>query len=177
MSEIKKEQSTIYSLRLKNSIKTKLELESELHNVNTNTLVNQILTKYLEWDRYSKDIGSVYITKRFLRGVLGELSEQKIITIASTISAPSLKDAVVFMHEGFNYTNIIKTVKAWLENSDYQFRHTSDLTDKFIIHHGMGKKWTIYFTTMLSTLLKELNYGLKDMVVTDDSICFTITKF
>lgn len=172
-----KEKSTILSLRIKDSIKIKLELESDLHNVNLNTLVNQILTKYLEWDRFSRDIGSLYITKNFLRGIFSELSEQKIHILASTISAPSLRDAVLFMHEEFNYENTISTIKKWLEISDYQFRFTTVEIDKFVIHHSMGKKWPLYFTTMLSTLLKELDYGLKDITSNSESLCFTITKF
>ena len=173
----KKEKSTIFSIRLKESIKSKLELESELHNVNTNTLINQIITKYLEWDRYSKDVGSVYITKRFLRGVFEELPDNKISMLASSISAEAFRDAIVFMHGEFNYVNTIITMKKWLENSDYQFRHTTDGVDKFVIHHGMGTNWSLYFTTMMTVLLKELEYGLKDIANNNESICFTITKF
>lgn len=80
------------------------------------------------------------------------------------------------MHSELNHSTVINTIKNWLMNSDYQFRYTNDKDEKFVIQHGMGKNWPIYFITMISPIFEEIYYGIKDINADDESLCFTVIK-
>ncbi|SHO44713.1 conserved hypothetical protein [Nitrosotalea sinensis] len=85
-----KKTSTI-TFRLNDDIITKLRNESRNKDISTNTLVNQALKKFLDWDVFQPQIGLVSINKTVFIKIFGNLKEQEIIKMASRIG----KDAGV----------------------------------------------------------------------------------
>lgn len=46
------------TFRLDENVITTLRAESERHHVSLNTMVNQILQRYVEWDMYESKVGA-----------------------------------------------------------------------------------------------------------------------
>jgi regulator of PEP synthase PpsR (kinase-PPPase family) len=51
------------TFRLDENVITTLRAESERHHVSLNTMVNQILQRYVEWDMYESKVGLISMLK------------------------------------------------------------------------------------------------------------------
>jgi len=176
ISSTEKERTSILSIRLKESIKKKLELESELHEVNLNNLISQIIANHLDWDRYTKDIGYVFVSRRFMRAVIEKFTIKDLETLAENINGPSLRDAAIFINGEFSYSALIKTLNQSLEASDVPYRIYSDSGLRYVLQHKLGDKWPAYFINSIEKLFSEVGYGLKDIQGNDESLSFEIVK-
>ena len=87
-----------------------------------------------------------------------------------------MKDAVTYIYGVFNYQNLMQVIDKWLHASNIPFRHISGNNDKFIIRHELGKNYTIYLNAVISSLLQELNYAVRNTELSDYSLKFEIIK-
>jgi hypothetical protein len=161
-----------------NAIKDKLQTESQMKGTTLNNLVNQVLRKYTEWDRFAKDVGFATITKAFLRAILEQLDEKTISTIAVSTCRGALRDATIYINGALDYSGFLRTIDLWLDAANVPFRHTRD--DKGIHHynvqHELGKKWSIYFAAVVNALLVEIDHRTDGQIISSDSVSFSIVK-
>lgn len=170
--------SSVLTVRLSKPVKEKLDIESAMSGVTLNTLVNQILTKHTEWDRFAKDVGFASITKAFLRSVLEQLDDKTITTIAVTTCRGAMRDAMIYMSGKLNYANFTKTLDLWLDAANVPYRHllNENGEDMYIVQHQLGQKWSIYFATVVNSVLNEIGYRTNEQSIMSDSVTFTIVK-
>lgn len=171
-----KKKDVVISVRVDEKTKQKLEVESDMKNLTMNTLVGQIVSKHVDWDRFTEDIGFVFVTKSFMRAILTNVPDEIITEVAVTVCRGSMKDATIFMHGSFNLENFIKTLNLWLGASNIPFRNISDGKEKFIIQHELGEKYSHYLITVITSILNELKYSAINQEITDQSISFEIGK-
>lgn len=69
--------TSVISVRIPEEIKEKLENESKIANLTLNTMIGQILSRFVSWDRFAEDTGFVFIQKHFLKDLLVEINEKK----------------------------------------------------------------------------------------------------
>ena len=159
--------SSVISVRVSDDVKEKLEVESELNAISLNTMIGQILTKHVEWDRFAEDIGVVVITRPFFRAVIEEVDDKTLTTIAVTTCRSAIRDAMLFITGKSDLPSFLKVLDLWLAASNISFRHiVENHQDKYIVQHDLGNKWTIYFTSVTGTLLNEFGYPLDKQVTT-----------
>lgn len=169
--------SSVISVRVPEDVRHKLAIESEMDSLTMNTLISRILTHHVEWDKFAEEIGFVSVTKPFLRVVLDTLSDNALKHIATTTCRSAFKDAVIYTQGSMTVETILKTLELWLGSSHIPFRHIKkESVDKLIIQHELGEKWSIYFSTLISTLLNEVGYKLINEVKTQQNVSFEIVK-
>ncbi len=169
--------SAVISARVSEDIKNKLEDEAEMKGSTINTLTSNVLTKHVNWDRFAEDIGFVFLTKPFLRAILDEVDEKTMKLIAVSTCRGAIRDAVLFLKGEMNKDTIIEAFDLWFAASHIPFRHIkkSDL-DRYIVQHGLGKKWSIYTGAVVNVLLNEIGYKVINQKSEDQSISFEIVK-
>ena len=169
--------SSVISVRVADDVKEKLEVESELNAISLNTLIGQILTKHVEWDRFAEDIGIVVLTRPFFRAILEEVDDKTLTIIAVSTCRSAIRDAMLFITGKADLQSFLKVLDLWLAASNISFRHiTEDHQDKYIVQHELGHKWTIYFTSVTNTLLSELGHRMDNQNLTEQTITFEIVK-
>ena len=62
-----------------------------------NTLVNQIFRRYVEWDSYEPKVGMIPVAKPVVIQLFENISEDKIIEIATNVGRSAVKDIALFM--------------------------------------------------------------------------------
>ena len=167
--------SAIISVRVDADTKNKLEIESEMKSMTLNTLIGQIITKHVSWDRFAEDIGFVFLTKPFLRAILSHVPEKEMTTIAVTVCRGAMKDATIYMHGELTLDTFIKSLDSWLAASHIPFRHIKDNdTDKYVIQHELGKVFSQYLVTVINAILNEFKFRIHKQELTDQSVSFEI---
>lgn len=169
--------SAVISVRVDADIKNKLEIESEMKSMTLNTLIGQIITKHVAWDRFAEDIGFVFLTKPFLRAILLHVPEKEMTNIAVTVCRGAIKDATIYMYGELTVETFIKSIDSWLAASHIPFRHiTTDDIDKYVIQHELGKEFSHYLITVINAILNEFKFRAAKQELTDQSISFIIDK-
>lgn len=172
-----KQRSAIISVRVAEDVKDKLDVESEMNSTTLNTLVSQILSKHVDWDRFAEDIGFVFLTKPFLRSLLDYVDEKALIQIAVSTCRGAMRDAMLFIKGKIDITTFIQALDLWFGASHMPFRHiVNDGSDRYIVQHELGKKWSIYIATVVNSLLTEMGYMAKDQKMDEQSVSFEIVK-
>ena len=69
--------------------------EAERHGISPNSYINQILKRYLEWDKFEPKADIVPISKPVAKELFDNLSEQQIISMAKNTAKNALQNSVV----------------------------------------------------------------------------------
>lgn len=170
-----KDKMVVITARVTDDIKEKLENECELQGTTLNSLTSKILTKHVMWDRFAHDIGFVTVTRPFIRALMDEVDEKTIQTIAASMCSDAVSDAILFIEGEMNKDSLVKVLDLWFTASNIPFRHIIiSHGDNYIVHHGLGVKWSLYIETVVSTILNKIGCLMKDQKINDHTISFNI---
>ncbi|WP_316504484.1 hypothetical protein [Nitrosopumilus sp.] len=145
------------AIRIPKDVYEKIEFEAESNNSNISSVINAALRKHVTWDQFVSDIGFVFMQKPFLRTIFEKISEGDLVMAARTTCHSGMRDAVVFIHGKIAVDAIVDVIKLWLSASDMPLRvvKKTDMLE-FRIQHNLGKKGSLYFSTLLITLFEEI---------------------
>lgn len=148
-----------------------------MDSITLNTLTSKILTKHVEWDRFAEDIGFVFLTKPFLRSLLEKVDEETIKKIAVSTCRGAIRDAIIFIKGEINIGSFLSAVDLWFGASHMPFRHiVKQDSDRYIIQHDLGKKWSLYIVTVINAVLNEIQYKSVNQRIDEQSATFEIQK-
>ncbi len=151
-----KKSSTI-TFRLDEGTINKLRNLSRVQEVSTNTLVNQALRRFIEWDSYLPKSGFVLLTRPVLKKILDNLDEKFIVELASTIGKEEIEDIVLFMRGKVDLNSFLSWYETMMLNSSVQTSHIIDEgIHSMVLKHDLGKNWALYQKTILELLFKEV---------------------
>ena len=91
--------SVIRSFRLDESALQKLEEESKRRNISTNTLLNQIVSGFVNFDRYFEKLGMMKIAHATIGHLLQSASEEEVIN-AGRIAGSDVPRAIISAKQG-----------------------------------------------------------------------------
>jgi hypothetical protein len=156
-----------------------LDMESARRGTSVNNLTNQILRKWVNFDRYLQDFGYIMFSIHdFLRG-LNSFEDSTVQAIASETGKRFPKDLILFTGQ----RNDLKTCIRFVENilCDYMRwanYHNSSTESEYVItlRHNYGNKWSVALESVLATMF-ETNCGVKPrFTVTESTVLMTIEK-
>ena len=152
-------QSTVNTaIRIPTEVYEKIELQAESDGTSISAVINNVLRKYVTWDQFICDIGFIFLQKPFLRNIFEKTPEADIIKAAKTTCHAGMRDAISYIHGKIDADTIMDVVRLWLSSSNIPLKIIRDKNNiEFRIHHNLGKKGSLYFSTLLSSLFSEIN--------------------
>ena len=173
-TKVKEETNTI-SYRLPSKVLNELETEAGEKNISQNVLVKQILTKYVEWDRFAQKMGMIPVPQKILRSLGGDLSNEDLLRIIDALFQ-IIKDSVLFMKGGYDLKRTIETLEDYMRNSGMESDHRieGDL-HHFIIQHKMGIQWSIFTELLLKRVFAEFEKSVLTFQTTESTVIATIS--
>ncbi len=152
---VEKKPTRSTSYRLPIEILDDLETEAREKNVSQNVLVKQILTKYVEWERFAQKMGIIPVPQKILESLGGEMSHHEILKIIDVLFA-TIKDSVMFMKGGYDLRRTIETLEDYMRSSGMESDHRKEGdVHHFIIQHKMGIHWSIFTELLLRRVFTE----------------------
>ena len=150
-----KEKTRSITYRLPEKIVEELEAEAMNKRVSQNVLVNQILEKYIKWDRFSDKIGIIPVPKSILEA-LGEDMEGKDIDEIINVLKPIIKDNVMFIKGDYDLERCIETLEDYMKASGMKSDHRIEgQLHHFIIQHELGMKWSLFTEQLLKEIFHD----------------------
>ena len=182
----KKRKTRCITFRIDEGVVEELTKESEQKEVSLNVLVNQILKRYSEWDRYENKIGVIPVPKVMLTKLINKslaiakdsgssnIEEMKKALIAEAVEIAylSLKESVLFMRSDFNLFSVLYILEEYMKicglNSEHKFdegrRHI------FTLQHDMGENWSIFSKELLEKIFVELAQVKTHITYTNNTV-------
>lgn len=165
------------TFRLDEEIIERLRTESKNREISTNTLVNQALKRFLDWDMYQTKIGLVSINRPVFVEVFGKFTQKEIIEIATRVGKNEVRDIALFMKGKIDLDSFISWFEMRMMNSSVQVSHSIEKDiHTYVMKHDLGKNWSIYHKTILELIFEEVLKKKMDVKYNKNMISFQFSK-
>jgi len=165
------------TFRLPEGLVNELRKEAQDKKVSLNTLTNQLLHRYITWEKHSGKIGLIPITRPFLSELVKDLSSEEIKQLACNGSKDTLKELVLLSNGAFTLDALISVFNEWLKASWMTYRYEYDnMVHHYVIHHGLGTKWSLYLAELLTAICMETMKTKPEIEIRNDSITFAVSS-
>ncbi|HEY6757613.1 MAG TPA: hypothetical protein VI037_09545 [Nitrososphaera sp.] len=170
INQFKKSQSVTF--RLDSKVIDELRTEANNKEVSLNVLVNQVLKRYAEWDRYENKIGMIPVPRVILSNLIDkaiavakssgiknvELYRDEIIKQAADLAFTLMKDSVLFMKKQYNLWVVLSVLEEYMKVSGIKADHKLEGSRKhvFIIQHELGENWSLFTKELLALIFEKL---------------------
>ena len=171
-----KEPSLVRSLRLKSGLDTSIQNIAKSQNISYNSLVNQIFTKYVEWDHRTEKYVYVHLSKAFFKGFVDTLDREALSSLGKLLGSNLPKEFIMFwwkeitLKTFFNYIDTISTYSGIFQSE----RVSIGEYDVVTLHHDLGRKWSGFLGSYLQAGLITCLNIIPKIELTENSV---ITQF
>ncbi|MGI0043475.1 MAG: hypothetical protein ACRD47_07170 [Nitrososphaeraceae archaeon] len=145
--------------------------KAETRQISVNTLVNQIVNEHLDWHLYAAQAKLYYVPKPFISRILERFTEQQLSELAEASAKKDFVDIGLLLRGEFTMSSFLSILENWSRISDIPYRAEEiENTQKIIIEHNMGSKYSYLFKEIYRLLL-ENSFEIKAKFdITDNTI-------
>jgi hypothetical protein len=183
VSQSKKTRSVTF--RLDSSVIDELQMEADSREISLNVLVNQILKRYSEWDRFENKIGMMPVPKVILSSLIDraisvakssgikdiDRYRDEIIKQAALLAFGLMKDSVLFMKRQYNLWVVLAVLEEYMKVSGIKADHKIEGSRKhvFVIQHELGENWSLFTKELLALIFQNLANVRADISTTSNT--------
>lgn len=172
----KKSRTVPKSFRIDEAALRAVEAEAISQSVSPNTLVNQILKQYAEFDRFARKINTVKLSSATFRGVLSSGDIDKIIEVAKTAGS-SIPQAFVTAKNGkVDRESLIDHIRSLAI-----YAHLCEVSETVDAHgyvvtliHDFGLNWSIFLVHYITAMFAQLGISPK-LEMSDRSVILNLS--
>lgn len=164
------------SLRMPEKTISEIEKESETNLVSTNTLINQILHNYIEWDRHRQKMKMYPISEEILRAVLKNTKDSEISKMVDLVYG-SVRESTLIMKKKFDFKSCLQVIMEYCNMFGIVFdSSTSSEKNIFTLRHNMGKNFSLLFEKLFEKISWDLNNVRIDTCQSTETCVVITTK-
>ena len=173
------------TFRLDSAVIDELQSEADNREISLNVLVNQVLKRYSEWDRFETKIGMMPVPKAILSNLIDraitvakengikdvERYRDEIIKQAALIAFGLMKDSVLFMKRQYNLWVVLSVLEEYMKVSGIKADHRLEGSRKhvFVIQHELGENWSLFTKELLALIFQNLANVRADISTTSNT--------
>ena len=179
------------TFRLDSMVVEELQRDANEGEISLNVLVNQVLKRYVEWDRYENKLGMIPIPKLMLTTLIDETMQlaadakiadlesyrNKIVNNAAQAALKVMKDSVLFMRKEYSFWTVLDVLRQYMKVAGIVSDHRIETGRKhvFIIQHDLGDNWSLFAKELLSKIFIELAQVRAEISTTSKTVRAEIT--
>jgi hypothetical protein len=163
--------TTIRTFRIEKTALETIERDAKQKKVSVNTLVNQLLLAYANYDRYLEQFPMMKIVSPLFGFLLDGVSDDYAKGVARRLAQNLVQGAIVSRRGGLNLSTLVDHMKLVSEYSNiYTFKEAEPYGRRTItLYHRFGRKGSVYFREYLETLFEMLEMRPK-LTTTENSV-------
>ena len=174
------------TFRLDTNVIDELQREANGAEISLNVMVNQVLRRYIEWDRYEKKVGMIPIPKSILCSLINQAMEvaaeakienleayrYKIVKHVAERALKVMKDTVLFMRNDYSFWTVLDVLRMYMKVAGITSDHRVEQGRKhvFILQHDLGDTWSLFAKELLLMIFAELASVKAEIKVTDKTV-------
>jgi len=169
---IKTSKTRSITFRLETNTIEELQTEAEFRETSLNVLINQILRRYSNWERYEIKMGMLPIPKIMISSMLDEVIKvgkenginditqfrNSLIKELSQIAFTFLKDSVLLIKKNYNLFTVLEVLEQYMKVVGINSEHRVEEDGKhiYVIQHKLGENWSLFIKEFLILLFENL---------------------
>lgn len=162
------------SYRIDNEILEEVTKESRLRETSANVLVNQILRKFTDFDRYQHRVGTIPFPKELLTSILEKANDEQVRIFAQQ-AFRFLIEAVILTQKQQDLAAILHLLKEYVKVSGIASDHIiKGGKDVMVVQHDMGLNCSMFTKELLSLIFEKFVIVRPDFEVTSSSVIVTL---
>lgn len=163
-----------FSSRLNKEVFSVLEDEALDKNISVNSLVNNILGKYVSLDRHAKDIELISLTKRSVTRIFSEMDENNITKLAEEVGGVVHRELVFLKFNEMTFDNLIYVLV--INATRYgSVKHTSiDSKHSICIHHGTCLEFSKFLSLVHCQMALHLSIKISITNTDQNTVCMEL---
>ena len=166
-------QSESMTFRLRSYSLKKLKIKARDERISVNTLMNQIILDYVEWDMTAISAGWMVMSKIDVKSILDHLSEEEIEKSAKEV-ADYTSDIRLLMFDRDDFEGFLTLLRLRSKKSGFAYKESNINGDvRVIIQHDMGIKWSLRTKHILQNILYKMKKNPK-ITVTPNMVVLTV---
>jgi hypothetical protein len=164
------------SFRIDESAVRAVETEALSLNVSPNTLVNQVLKQYAEFDRFARKINTVKISSAPFRGLLSAADVNQLIEVAKSAGSSIPQAFVTAKHGKVNVETLIGHVRSLASYAQlFEFSETLDSRSHIVtLIHDFGLNWSIFLVHYITAMFAQIGFVPK-LEMSGRSVIFNVS--
>lgn len=173
----KKSRTVPKSFRIDEAALLAVEAEAASQSVSPNTLVNQILKQFAEFDRFARKINTVKVSSATFRGLLSAGEVDKIIEVAKAAGS-SIPQAFATAKNGkVDRESLIDHVRSLATYAHLcEVSETIDAQGHVVtLIHDFGLNWSIFLVHYITAMFAQIGASPK-VEMSDRSVIFTLAN-
>lgn len=160
------------TFRINESVVDELQIEADQREISLNTLINQILRRYSDWDRFETKMGMMPVPKQMLSALVDRAISvgkqngikdiqpyrEQIAKEAARTALAVMKDSVLFMKKEYNIWTVLAVLQEYMKVSGINTDHKIEPGRKhvFLIQHDLGENWSEFTMQLIRMIFEEL---------------------
>ena len=169
---VRPRKSRSITFRLDTNVIEELQREADEGEFSLNVLVNHVLRRYVEWDRYEKKLRMIPVPMTLLSKLIDDIMKfaaderimdlnfhrDKIIKNSAETAFNVIKDSVLFMKKKYNLWTVLEVLQEYMKVSGIMSDHRIEPGRRhvFIIQHELGENWSLFAKELLYKIFAEL---------------------
>ena len=169
--------TTTLSLRIDSELYEKLKNECDKKNTSVNSLVIGTIQKHLAWDIFAEELGFTSISKKTVRLLCEQISEEKLKEIAKDSGFGIMKELLLLMFGRIDFESIVEIIKirASLQGM-VNHRISSDDEHVITIHHGISQKFSYFLEEIFKTICDEYHITYRVLNLQPKILSFSLQE-
>jgi len=169
------EKTVTSTFRLDEKAFRTLQEDAKKQSISVNTLVNQLILSYANYDRVMKRLQMMKIPASTFKAILDSASDEGIKQAARITGTGVGKTFVVAMSGAFTLENVLegfRTSASYINAFEYnEFPHADRIT--ITLTHQFGKKGTLFIEEWIKGMFEALHLEPK-FLPAEDAVIFEI---
>jgi hypothetical protein len=161
------------TFRINENVIKILRSESKRNQITLNSLVNQLLKRYVEWDMYQPKVGLIPIAKPIVVELFSKMSKEDISTMAKEIGKDVVHDIALFMKNRMDLDSFLSWFERRMASSLTETNHTiQDGYHVYVLKHELGENWSLYHKIVIELIFNEIFNMTVNVTISSTTIRF-----
>ncbi|ALI36297.1 hypothetical protein NMY3_02096 [Candidatus Nitrosocosmicus oleophilus] len=161
------------TFRIDENVLNVLRTESDRGQITLNSLVNQLLKRYVDWDMFEPKVGMIPIAKPIVVELFKKMSKEEITNMAVNIGKDVVHDIALFMKNRMDLESFLSWFETRMASSLTETNHTlQDGYQVYVLKHELGENWSLYHKIILELMFNEIFNMKVDITISSTTIRF-----
>jgi len=173
------EPSKTRTVRIKEESDLVLEREADRAGTSVNALVSSLVDRYVDTLRFFKSGSMLSMSGNILEAFLGHISDDEIADDAYELSTSLVREGLMQLGMKLNYESVLWYIRQVLGQYYGWYRcdyNEDDALDILHLSHDYGYKWSVFLSSYISSILKEVIDLQLNTVISIKSVNIQILK-
>lgn len=161
------------TFRIDENVLKILRNESDRNQITLNSLVNQLLKRYVEWDMFEPKVGMIPIAKPIVIQLFDKMTKEDIENMAREIGKDVVHDIALFMKNRMDLDSFLSWFETRMTSSLTETNHTiQDGYHVYVLKHELGENWSLYHKIVIELMFNEIFNKTVNVTISSTTIRF-----